>query len=115
MGLAVLAGAVAARVRPRRRPPPLRAEGNLEGPRVYLFTSSACDSCGEARAVYTRVLGEGGFTELTWEEHPYLFTDLGVEGIPRGAVVDAAGRETGSFSGAPRPSALRRAVRRMGC
>lgn len=114
VGLAVLAGAAAARFRLRRRPPPLRVEGNLEGPGVYLFTASACDMCGEARAVYRRVLGEGGFTELTWEEHPYLFTDLGVEGIPRGAVVDAAGREAASFSGAPRPAALRRAARKMG-
>ena len=114
VGLAVVLVVGAARFRPRHRPPPLSVEGNLEGPGVYLFTSSACDSCGEARAVYTEVLGEGGFTELTWEEHPYLLTDLGVEGIPRGAVVDASGQEAAAFSGVPGAAALRRAVRKTG-
>ena len=66
-----------ARFRPRRRRRPLHVEGNLSGPGVYLFTAGACDSCDSARIVYKRVLGQEGFTELTWDDHPELLTRLG--------------------------------------
>ena len=111
----VAAGLVVAvaRYRPRRRGRPLRVEGNLEGPGVYLFTASACDSCDSARSVYVSELGAAGFTELTWEDRPGLLTRLGVADIPVGAVLDSSGREVGSFVGIPPRGALRRAVRRM--
>ena len=112
----VLAAAVVvgiARFRPRRDRSTLRVQGNLAGPGVYLFTAAACDSCDSARAVYVRVLGEDGFTELTWEDRPELLTRLGVAKIPVSTVLDAAGREVRSFVGAPRPAALRRAAWKM--
>ena len=103
-----------ARFRPRRRRRPLHVEGNLSGPGVYLFTAGACDSCDSARIVYKRVLGQEGFTELTWDDHPELLTRLGVAEIPVSTVLDSFGREVASFVQVPRPAALRRAVRKMG-
>ena len=105
--------AAVARFRPRRRGRALRVEGNLEGPGVYLFTASACDSCDSARSVYVEELGATGFTELTWEERPGLLTRLGVGEIPVGTVLDSSGREVDSFVGVPPRRALRRAMRRM--
>ncbi len=104
---------VVARLRPRRPGRPLRTEGNLEGPGLYLFTASACDSCDSARSVYVEELGEDGFTELTWEDRPGLLTRLGVGEIPVSTVLDSSGREVGSFVGVPSRGALRRAARRM--
>ncbi len=111
--LAAVLVAGAARLRPRRRGPVLQVEGNLTGPGVYLFTAAACDSCDAARAVYVRETGETGFTELTWEDHPDTLTRLGVAEIPTGCVLDAGGRQVGSFVGVPGRGALRRAMRRM--
>jgi len=99
--------------RPKRPRTPLSVEGNLDGPGVYLFTAAACDACDKARAVYRKALGESGFTERSWEEHPGLLTRLGVAEIPIGAVVDADGKQVASFVQVPRPLALRRAVRKM--
>jgi len=111
----VAAGVVVAvaRLRPRRRGRSLRTGGNLEGPGLYLFTASACDSCDSARSVYVDVLGEDGFTEFTWEDRPSLLTRLGVGEIPVSTVLDSTGREVGSFVGVPPRRALRRAARRM--
>lgn len=111
---AVAVVVAAARFRPRDRGAGLRTEGNLEGPGVYLFTASACDSCDSARSVYVEELGSSGFTELTWENQPGLLTRIGVREIPVSTVVDSSGREVGSFVGVPPRRALRRAVRRMG-
>ena len=108
-GLAVLA----ARMRRRPAAPPLRVEGNLAGPGVYLFTAAACDACDQAREACRAALGEDGFTELTWEEHPELLTRLRVGEIPAAALVDGSGRGVGFFPGVPRPSRLRRAARRL--
>ena len=102
-----------ARYRPRRRGRALRVEGNLEGPGVYLFTASACDSCNSARAVYLEELGTDGFTEFTWEDRPGLLTRLGVGEIPASIVLDSSGREVDSFVGIPPRRALRKAIRRM--
>ena len=99
--------------RPRRPRPPLSAAGNLEGPGVYLFTAAGCDACEDARLVYREVLGESGFAERTWEEHPDLLSRIGVAEIPVGAVVGAGGELVDSFVQVPRPGALRRAVRKM--
>ncbi len=108
-GLAVLA----ARMRRRPAAPPLRVEGNLAGPGVYLFTAAACDACDQAREACRTALGEDGFTELTWEEHPELLTRLRVGEIPAAALVDGSGQGVGFFPGVPRPSRLRRAARRL--
>lgn len=111
--VAVAVTVAVARFRPRSRGTGLRIEGNLEGPGVYLFTASACDSCDSARSVYMAELGSSGFTELTWEDRPGLLVRLGVRDIPVGTVLDSSGREVGSFVGVPPRRALRRAVRRM--
>lgn len=103
-----------ARFRPKRREWVLRVEGNLTGPGVFLFTATACDSCGHARTAYRRILGEDGFAELTWEDHPEMLTRLGVAEVPSGAVLDASGAEVGSFIGVPGRFQLRRAVRKAG-
>ena len=115
VAVVVVAGVVVAiaRRRPRRRGPALRIEGNLEGPGVYLFTASACDSCDSARAVYLEELGSDGFTELTWEDRPGLLTRLGVGEIPASTVLDSSGREVDSFVGIPPRRGLRKAMRRM--
>lgn len=105
--------AAVAAIRPKRPRAPLSVEGNLAGPGVYLFTAAGCDACDEARAVYREVLGESGFTERSWEQHSDLLARVGVAEIPSGAVVGADGRQVASFVQAPKPLALRRAVRKM--
>ena len=99
-----------ARFRPSRRPAALKIDGNLEGPGVFLFTSETCDSCHRARARYREVLGDDGFVEYTWEAEPALLSRLGVEEIPVGSVVGAAGQEIAAFRLVPSARALRRAV-----
>lgn len=111
---AVLLVAAIARFRPSRRPAPLRIEGNLEGPGVFLFTSEDCDACTVARQVYVDVLGADGFTELSWEAEPALLTRLGVEEIPVGSVVDALGVEVAAFRLVPPRRRLARAARSAG-
>lgn len=101
-----------ARFRPRRRAWMLRAEGNLTGPGVFVFTAAGCDSCDSARSAYELVLGEDGFVEFSWEEHPSLLTRLGVAEVPFGAVLDRSGHEVASFVGMPGRLLLRRAVRK---
>lgn len=102
-----------ARWRPRRPPAPLHVGDDLRGPGVFLFTADSCDSCDAARAVYTNVLGRGGFIEYTWEAEPALLTRLGVEEIPVATVLNVAGDEIASFRLVPKPRALARAVRKM--
>lgn len=113
--VAIVAGLVVgvARFRPRPRRTPLNVVGTLAGPGVFLFTATGCDSCDAAREIYVRVLGEDGFTELAWEEHPDTFSRLGVDEIPSGCALDAAGRQLGYFTQIPRPFALRRARRKL--
>ena len=111
LAVAVVVGL--ARFQPRRPRSMLRVAGKLAGPGVYLFTAAACDACDSARAVYSQILGDDGFTELTWDDHPELLTSLGVTEIPVSTLLDASGREVGSFVQTPRPAALRRAVRKM--
>lgn len=113
MVVAVAVVVAVARYRPRRRGRALNIEGDLEGPGVYLFTASACDSCDSARAVYLEELGPDGFTELTWDDRPRLLTRLGVGEIPAGIVLDSSGREVDSFVGIPPRRALRKAMRRI--
>ncbi|MDE0138514.1 MAG: hypothetical protein OXM57_11835 [bacterium] len=110
---AVGAVAAVAAFRPRRPRTPLSVEGNLDGPGVYLFTAAGCDACDEARLVYSKVLGESGFIERSWEEHSDLLARVGVADLPSGAVVGADGRQVASFAQVPKPPALRWAVRKM--
>ncbi len=76
-----------------------------------MFTSAGCDSCEVARAAYREVLGDDGFTELSWDDQPALLSRLGVEEIPTGTVIDAAGREVASFRLVPPRRSLARAAR----
>ncbi len=110
-GLLVLA---IARFRPPPKAKPLTIEGNLTGPGVFLFTSETCDSCADARAFYTKVLGDGGFVEITWESDPALLTRLGVWEIPVGTVLGSTGEVLGNFRMIPKRAALQRAARRAG-
>lgn len=87
-GVAALAMAGAlhrSRVAPRR----LRATGLDEG--VILMTSSACSECAKARDRLDAALGEGGYSEMSWERHPEVFESLDVDGVPAVLVVGADG------------------------
>lgn len=71
----------------RRRPMVAALDhGALDGG-VYLFTSSSCSDCAGARARMEEVLGSTGFVEISWEDHPELFTQLGVDAVPCTVVV----------------------------
>jgi hypothetical protein len=56
-------------------------------PGTYLFTSSTCGECVEAREKIGRV----AHTEVSWEEQPELFERLGVAEVPSTLVVMADG------------------------
>lgn len=113
VAVAVLVVVVVARYRPQKPAKPLATAGNLDGPGVFLFTSATCDSCHAAREVYDEVLGPDGYTEHTWEDDAGLLSRLGVEEIPVGTVIDAAGAEVVGFRLIPNRRALARAARRI--
>ena len=67
---------------------------------VYLFSSSACPACKAVRQQLSEVLGEDGFLELSWEESPGVFHDLGIAAVPATLVVAEDGSGT-IFPGEP--------------
>ncbi len=95
IGLVVGALAVAGvstlvlRARARGGPRKLAATGLVQG--VYLFTSKACLDCKQARGMLDDVLGPDGYKELSWEQEPGLFHELGVGGVPATMIVDVDG------------------------
>lgn len=95
--VAVVAGALALagmivvwrRIRSRRAARDVPT-GSLE-PGIYLFTSSSCPTCESARDRLRRQVGEEGFEELSWESHPDIFIDSGVDAVPALVVVRSSG------------------------
>jgi hypothetical protein len=61
---------------------------------IYLFTSAACPDCSLARETLVDELGESGFVELSWEQHPGVFRRLDVDAVPATAIVGADGAGT---------------------
>ncbi|MEA1902065.1 MAG: hypothetical protein U9N56_00905 [Actinomycetota bacterium] len=95
--LALIAGALVvawlASLAMRRRsvgsPRRIESTGLVAG--VYLFSSSACPDCGPVRRLLDEALGEAGYVEMSWEEQPGMFHDLGITGVPATLVVDQDG------------------------
>jgi hypothetical protein len=83
---------VALRRRSSGSPRKLAATGLDAG--AYLFTSTACADCGPTRRQLDESLGKGGYTEVSWEEEPGLFHQLGINAVPATLIVDAGGSAT---------------------
>ncbi|HUG32458.1 MAG TPA: hypothetical protein VMM14_06155 [Acidimicrobiia bacterium] len=83
---------VAQRARARRPVETITDTGFPRG--VYLFSSSSCATCRQARDRLHAALGESGFVELSWEEHPEQFHEVSVEAVPAVLLVgeDGGGR-----------------------
>lgn len=80
-------------LRRRRGPRPVRDLGTVElGEGVYLFSSASCPTCIQARSTLDTRLGDGGYTELSWEQEAPIFADLGVDAVPAVVIVDVRGR-----------------------
>lgn len=75
----------------RRRPLVGALDGGGLDPGVYLFTSSSCSDCAGARARLEEVLGISSFIEISWEDDPGIFTQLGIDAVPCTVVVGADG------------------------
>jgi hypothetical protein len=85
VGVALLSLIVVAVMR-RRRVVSALDRGGLD-PGVYLFTSSSCSDCAGARARLQEVLGSSAFNEISWEDDPGMFTQLGIDAVPCTVVV----------------------------
>jgi hypothetical protein len=94
--LAIVIGAVAVSlliVAMLRRRPAVSgsADSGALAPGVYLFTSSTCADCVQARERLEDRLGNDGYVEIGWEDDPGLFTHLGIDAVPCTVVVGADG------------------------
>jgi hypothetical protein len=90
-GILAVATAIAL-IQRRRRASPVRtvpARGLATG--VYFFSSAACSTCDLARNKLDRRLGEDGYTEFSWEQHPESFSEHRVDQVPAVLVVGDAG------------------------
>ncbi len=88
------------RRRPARRAPSELNQNRL-GPGIYLFTSASCPDCVTVRDALVEQYGPTGFSELSWESHPEIFRELGVDAVPATLIVDATEGST-LYPGAPR-------------
>ncbi len=52
-------------------------------PGTYLFTSLTCGDCSVARDRF----GQLPFTEITWEDRPEMFQELGINQVPSTLIV----------------------------
>ena len=86
------------RARSSGSPRSIPVTGLQEG--VYLFSSTACPDCKAVRERLREVLGSNGFLEMSWEESPGIFHDLGVAAVPTTLVVAVDGSGT-IFPGNP--------------
>lgn len=61
---------------------------------VYLFSSSGCATCRQARERLHATLGASGYVEFSWEEDPEQFHQVGVDAVPSVLLVgqDGGGR-----------------------
>ena len=91
-GALAVAGIVVLFQRSRARQTVKRVSATGLEPGVYLFTSTTCSSCLQARETLEARLGEGRFRELNWEEASQTFEELGVDAVPAVMVVDGRGR-----------------------
>jgi hypothetical protein len=73
----------------RRRP--VQVQQTTLGSGVYLFTSATCPDCETARRLLAGGIGPSGFVELSWENRPEVFKDLGVDAVPATLIVDESG------------------------
>jgi hypothetical protein len=76
----------------RRRPVPVQQ--TTLGAGVYLFTSATCPDCETARRLLAGGIGPSGFVELSWEDRPEVFQDLGVDAVPATLIVGESGSST---------------------
>lgn len=88
-GVTVLA-VILLRAQARRRPRIVSSPAYQPG--VYLFSSSTCLDCAEARGNLDRVLGRDGYTEVAWETSPSAFEKLAIGEVPALMIVDGAGQ-----------------------
>lgn len=72
-------------------------------PGIYLFTSAACPDCSSVRRALIDTLGESGFVELSWEQEPGVFHELGVDAVPATLIVGEDGSGT-LWPGSPEPA-----------
>jgi hypothetical protein len=86
----VVAVLVGLRSRPFIRSRRISSTGLEEG--LYLFTSTACGTCGGARTELER--RKVPFTEISWQADPGLFEELGMDAVPSVVLVgpDGGGR-----------------------
>jgi hypothetical protein len=71
----------------RRRPMVAALDHGVLDRGVYLFTSSSCSDCAGARARMEEMLGSRAFVEISWEDHPEMFTQLGIDVVPCTVVI----------------------------
>jgi hypothetical protein len=58
---------------------------------VYFFSSAACSTCETARNKLDHRLGDDGYIEFSWEQHPEAFTEHHVDQVPAVLVVGDGG------------------------
>ena len=90
-GALVVALAAVALLRMRRRERPETIESVGLSPGIYLFTSATCLDCSPARQSLLDSLGASGFTEISWEDGPETFRELGVTAVPATLIVGGDG------------------------
>lgn len=76
----------------RRRPFPRGRRVTVSDlpPGVYLLTSEGCDTCSRARSTLER--RRVPFSELSWQQVPAVFEQLGIDAVPSVVAVDSSGR-----------------------
>lgn len=101
IGSAVVLVAVVVAVLRIRQGRPTRVDAAGLDPGVYLFTSPNCLACRPAREAMVEARGEGGFTEVSWDQDRERFARLGVGEVPATLLVDPRGRGR-LYRGVPR-------------
>ena len=109
IAVAAVVGWIVGRV--RRPPHPTVTVGDVgDRPGVVLFTATTCSTCRDAIALLESMAVP--FREVTDELEPQRFAAWGVVAVPVTVVIDENGEVTGTFSGVPRRSSLRKALSR---
>ena len=91
IGALALAYLITVILRARASGSPRRLDSTSLRSGIYLFSSSACPDCRRVRNQLADRLGEDGFNEFNWEQHPGLFHDLDVTAVPATLVVEDDG------------------------
>jgi len=61
------------------------------GSGIYFFSSTACPDCGSVRRQLSSAVGESGYSEMSWEQQPGLFHELGIVAVPATLIVAGDG------------------------